>query len=272
MRRREDWRSVAVVIAALGVHALHLTLGVQPALLVTATVLAYLALVVNHNHRHVATFRSGRANSAFDLLLTMACGLPVSLMVPIHLRNHHRQRNGPGDYMRTSLVDRLPAPLRLICYPLAAWVSYAPHKRAELARCRQETPAVWRRIQAERLVLATTVAAGVAWRGGEALLILGLPWALAQYWVVNANFLQHQGCDPASDHHSRDMTGRLLNLTTFNGGYHLEHHDRPGLHWSLLPAAHAARSHALPRDLIEPSFPVLLWRLATGRIRAWRTA
>jgi hypothetical protein len=45
--------------------------------------------------------------------------------------------------------------------------------------------------------------------------------------------------------------GRLYNALFFNDGYHIEHHARPGLHWTLLSA------HALP-DVHTSRWPAVL--------------
>lgn len=72
-------------------------------------------------------------------------------------------------------------------------------------------------------------------------------WALP-HWIGNAvtmgsgMYVQHAGCvrkdalHPVS--HSNGFLSRFFNRTMFNIGYHVEHHDHPGVHWADLPAFH----------------------------------
>ena len=62
----------------------------------------------------------------------------------------------------------------------------------------------------------------------------------AQVAIVTMNHLQHDGCDDEinSINSARNFVGPVINFFTFNNGYHLVHHLKPKLHWSLLPAEH----------------------------------
>ena len=79
-------------------------------------------------------------------------------------------------------------------------------------------------------------------------------WALP-HWVANCvtmgsgMYVQHAGCI-AKDaqhpvQHSNSFLSRFFNLTMFNIGYHVEHHDNPGVHWADLPKFHAVHRDEL---------------------------
>jgi fatty acid desaturase len=94
------------------------------------------------------------------------------------------------------------------------------------------------------------------------LLYWFLPHMYAGWGIITMNILQHDGADETHPYnHSRNFVGRALNWFTLNNGYHGIHHLHPGLHWSLLPEAHARElaPHMDPR-LDEPSLIAFLWR------------
>jgi fatty acid desaturase len=72
-------------------------------------------------------------------------------------------------------------------------------------------------------------------------------WVLP-HWIANSfvmgsgMYVQHSGCvektseKPVS--HSTVFVSNFFNLTMFNIGFHLEHHEHPRVHWSELPELH----------------------------------
>jgi fatty acid desaturase len=68
------------------------------------------------------------------------------------------------------------------------------------------------------------------------------------HWIANAvtmasgMYVQHAGCEPRCPErpvgHSNTFRSKFFNLTMFNIGYHVEHHDYPGVHWADLPEFH----------------------------------
>ena len=108
-----------------------------------------------------------------------------------------------------------------------------------------------RRLRLTRAAIAETIVVLAIW------LLLGVtrPWFFATVYLpgylagLSLCFLQgyfeHAG--GTTSHY-----GRLYNWLFFNDGYHVEHHRRPGLHWTRLPLEHrSGRSSHWP--------PVLRW-------------
>lgn len=259
-RRTLFWAFALFPLGPLVAYARpELALWTAPLVLYTS----YCSGVLTHNHNHRAVFERRALNAVYAAWLSLFYGVPIFTWIPTHNRNHHRYRNGPGDRTSTMRLgsDTLA---RALVYPLlsSAWQLPAlrEHLRASRTRARMllEAAAV---VGGHGALLALAVWLH-GWSAGAVVyaVSLGLPALLAPWFMMFTNYVQHVGCDPASEAgHSRNFVSPLMNYLTFNGGYHTVHHEQPGLHWSLLPAAHAARAHAIPSELNAHTIASYCW-------------
>src|SRR6185369_5796229 len=101
------------------------------------------------------------------------------------------------------------------------------------------------------------------------LFFIVLPQLYGARCILRINLIQHEGCDTSSDwNHSRNFVGRAFNWIMCNNGYHTIHHNRAGLHWSVLHEAHARE--VVPRidpSLDEPSMVKYLLRTYLLNVR-----
>ncbi len=258
-----DRRSVAFAVLAVAVPLVQWTGALRhPALYAAGLVLAFLACVVNHNHQHHPTFRSAPLDRLFGALLTAAVGQPASAIIPLHNVVHHGRNNAPDDFVRASLVRFRWNLLNLLVFPFAAIRGYWNEKSRSIRDWQTAHPGRHRQFRFERIVLAAYLAPLLLAGPAETLIYVALPWAFGQWGILAINLVQHDGCDPRSEYgHSRDFAGRFLNWWVLNNGYHTAHHLRPGLHWSLLPAAHARIRDRVAPGLEEASFAGALARM-----------
>ena len=250
LRYREDVRSIGFV-AAYGVIATTgwLFAPRTPWLLLpwvaTACMSAWIVGVVTHNAIHCPVFRSRALNRAFQLWLSLSYGWPVSEFGPGHNLSHHKHTQKGKDLMRTTKVRSRYNLLNAILFAPSVMLAVMRANYQFAARARKTAPSWHRQLVLESVVVWTfnVALALLDWR--RAALFVYLPHLYAVWGVVEVNYLWHDGCD--EDHpynHSRNFVGRVFNFFTLNNGYHTIHHDRPGLHWSLAPAAH--------RELVHP--------------------
>ena len=264
LRFSADRRALGILLtyAAL-VASAWVLLPESPLQLLAIPLLGYsswLCAVVAHNTVHAPVFHRRWMNSAFQVWVSLSYGFPISDYIPGHTLSHHRFLQAREDVMRTSKVRFRWNLLNLLAFPFAVTpgilrgnARYGKLKRSE----------AWRRQLRLEVVVVWAAKIGLLaldWR--KALCLVVVPQLLANLGIVGINFFWHDGCDP--DHpvnHSRNFTSRLLNFVALNNGYHGMHHEEPGLHWSLLPAAHARRIRpGLHPALEQPSLLTYAWR------------
>lgn len=250
LRYRADLRTLgflllyAVLVIGQWVYAPPGVLGV--ALFIATCCVSWICAVIAHNTVHSPVFKQRSLNKLFQVWVSLSYGFPISDYIPGHNLSHHRFTQKREDVMRTTHVNYRWNLLNLIMF-MPAVTPGILRGNALFKQVMGGRAAAWKR----QLILEGVVVWGVKvlclvldWK--KALLYVFLPHLFANWGIVSVNYLQHDGCD--SDHpvnHSRNFVGKFFNWWTLNNGYHGIHHEIPGKHWSLLPAAHA--------ELIKPT-------------------
>jgi fatty acid desaturase len=232
------------------------------ATLAATCIFSFLCAVVTHNAIHAPIFRGRNANRVLQVVLSLTYGSAVSAFVSGHNLSHHKFTQSPRDVMRTSKVRHAWNLPNLFEFVVRVGIAIAKADREYASAMRRRLPSWHRQYRLENAaVLGVTALLFVLdWR--KALLYWIVPHAYAAWGIISMNYLQHDGCDQEHPYnHSRNFVGKLVNWWTFNNGFHGVHHERPGLHWSLLPAAHARElaPHVAPA-LEQRSLLVYVWK------------
>jgi fatty acid desaturase len=221
---------------------------------------SWLCAVVAHNTVHTPVFHRRWMNSLFQIWVSLSYGFPISDYIPGHNLSHHRFLQAPEDVMRTSKVRFRWNFLNLVSFPFAVTPGIL---RGNARYGKLKGSEAWRRQLRLEAIVVWGVKLGLLaldWR--KTLCFVVVPQLIANLGIVGINFLWHDGCDPEHPvNHSRNFTGPLLNFLSLNNGYHGVHHEEPGMHWSLLPEAHARRIRpGLHPSLEQPSLLSYVWR------------
>ena len=263
LRHSADWRSIFFLMLLGVLFFVQWTGWLRHwSLLLITSVLAFIACIIKHNHIHCRTFASQCWNRAFEFLLGFCTGQSTAAIIPVHNERHHAQNHTEQDFVRSSLVSFRRNWLNLIVFPFAVVRLVYRTKSSDILRWRTEKPALYRRVQRERIVVLGFIALLLVLDWRATLIYFGVPWLFAQWGIVTINLLQHQDCDHDSAYdHSRNITGRFINWLFLNNGFHTAHHLRPAMHWSRLSEFH--QEHVEPNmrsELNHRSLLVSIWR------------
>ncbi|MBX3192918.1 MAG: fatty acid desaturase [Labilithrix sp.] len=267
MRYRADFRTFAFIGIYFALVAIQFVyrpamLGVGLPLLLATCWFSFVGAVATHNTLHSPVFKKRWLNRAFQCVLTLTYGHPVSAYVPGHNLSHHKHIQTRKDLMRTTKMRFRWNLLNYLFFMPTVSKAILPADMRYFKMMRKHHGPWYRQTLWEwgALGLYVGVMLFIDWKS---FLIYGLlPHQFAAFGIVSMNYLQHDGCDTESDYnHSRNFVGKVLNYLTLNNGYHAVHHMEPGLHWSLLPAEHEKRVKPFIHPALDQASIVLyMWR------------
>ena len=258
LRYAADWRTIAFLCLFAALTTTGWVLNPTGPLLVgwvvVTAISSWICAVIAHNTVHCPVFRKRWANRIFQVWVSLSYGFPISEYVPGHNLSHHKFMQERQDVMRTSKVNFSWNLLNFLLFFFAVGPGVTAGNYRYKKMMKERLPQ-WNRQLLIEIIAVWGVKLGLAiidWR--KTLLFVAIPHLFAVWGITTVNFLQHDGCD--NDHpvnHSRNFVGKLFNFFTLNNGFHGIHHETPGLHWSLTPAAHAERYHATIHPALEQS-------------------
>lgn len=241
LKHSSDWRQLLIVFVYL---SLLTSMVLVPwcrnvVFLITACMFSFFVQTVTHNVLHGVLFESKALNRAFRFVLSF-CGLfPVTSVIPSHnIVHHHFDDDGQPDWASPAHARFSWNLLNLMHFPnIIGPITFAGINRWGSVKGRAD----YRRQSMQESVFAFGLTALLlAYDFWTVLFFVLVPQLWGARWFLRVNLIQHDACDIDSEiDHARNFGGKLLNWFSVNAGYHTAHHNKPGLHWTELPANHA---------------------------------
>ncbi len=233
-----------------------------------ACYMSFLNAVVIHNHLHKGIFKSRGLNRIFRGVLSFGALYPASANVASHnIVHHHFDDDGKPDWAAPDNVSFSWHLLNLLHFPnVVGPNTFAGVSRWATTTRQQDFRQQYLLEQGFAFGLTGALFVFDFW---TTLFFILIPQLWGARGILRINLIQHDGCDITSEwNHSRNFVGKWFNWVMCNNGYHTIHHNRAGLHWSVLDEAHERECG--PRtdpSLNEPSMVLYLLRTYVFQFR-----
>ena len=206
-----------------------------------------------HNHGHLPVFGARPLNFFYDTVLTLITGYPTALWELQHNLGHHRTFLETDEDVAGIIDPKTQRPYSRLWYTIRG--NCLIHRdafrigRVEAARGK---PRLLRKLELELVVQAIVMTSLLAINWELTVVFLVIPNILAGALVWWESYVHHLGV-PATHMYDGSVTtvGRAFNQRNFNIGHHTAHHEKPTLHWSLLP---------MRTEVIAAKVPEVCWR------------
>ncbi|MBQ1544051.1 MAG: fatty acid desaturase [Caulobacteraceae bacterium] len=199
---------------------------------------------VSHNFLHTPFFRWKPLNYAFSLLESVAIGFSQTFYTWVHLRHHEGNSDRPGpdgetrDWLSIYRHGKDGQPENVWGYVFKSFFRDGGGSIYKALKERRPFDAEWGRVEIAAVALFFIAMVVVNWKA----VLCMVPFYYFGECLSNLNgYYEHLNGDPDEPIAWGVSTyAPIYNLTWFNNGHHAEHHYRPAVHWTRLPAMRRA--------------------------------
>ncbi len=240
------------VVVGIAAAQLALFFGTDSALVRLAGVMVLwpvttISIAIAHGHFHVRTFRSALPNRLYEFLLFYQSGMPSYGWQLNHNIGHHQHFMQQGadvpfrdEYYWLEPDGRVTPRWRYVLRTAALAYWYAIRNR-----CLR--PDYGRKFAVVMAIHALVLAALLVYDPLGALICFVCVIVANMFVNTWFSYSHHAGLSLDNRYGaSYSNLDRLLNLLTFNTGYHTAHHVRASVHWYELPTFHATIAGRVP--------------------------
>jgi fatty acid desaturase len=216
--------------------AVELSVPALAVIWLVSTAMRSVAPVHQHCHAHYRVFRIPVIDALYDAVLMLAAGNTTAVWELQHVRGHHRtyldrvddpannDRFGKSRVVFTIFGDAMSV--------IDSWRIGRGAQRVRLV--------VHVAMQLAVLVAAVLVDARLA------IAFVVVPWLLLRWLVFYISYSQHEDVPMTNVYDGSVTHYGIANRFYLNVGHHTAHHEKPTLHWSLLPARTAQIVERIP--------------------------
>jgi beta-carotene hydroxylase len=257
LRYAIDAAPVALVCAGLAVALVPFVAPMPLWALISIAAISYplrfFAPLHQHNHSHLRTFHSARLNAMYDVVLSVAGGYVTAVWDLQHCVGHHRMHLDPGRDVAGRHRFTPDGPFaRIIFTVLGTFLSTFD----AMSIARTEGGKGKNRTSSRTLFLQLAIQIGIygvllAIDPLATLLCVLVPNAILRWGVFYVSYDHHRDV-PGHDVYSGSVSQiGPVNPIFLNIGHHTAHHEKPTLHWSLLPARTKVILPRIPRECLR---------------------
>lgn len=219
------------------------------------TLNVFLICLLNHNHRHNPIFYSSYLNRIVNICISLCIGAPSTRLHLVHHFNHHRFFRTDEDWSSYKKHAKGKGLARLLYYAFSGSREIAKYRNT------QKFPKKFaKELWIERIILLGFSFFILLLNFKSFIFLIAPSWFLGLNLLFISNLINHDQCKLNSEwNHSRNFLNPFENWFFMNNGYHSAHHDKPYIHWSLLPELHQQRFvKNMKSELNQGSFFVYL--------------